>query len=213
MNANNLGVKRVITANIPSNLFKLISKTVEDEIRIYTWQWLRILSRAKKIMKIKTLDEELDLEPMFKELITDSNLEIQKLGLAITCNFSIDFPGMIVKFKDFMPLLKDFITQDKAPDLKYFAIKTIKNLLYAGHPQNVLKDAEKIIFDWISIKQIYELLDDEQTRVKDQAVLIFKSLKQSSEKNNDNNDDDKNKSILDTIEEDYIKERIKRLEE
>mmetsp|Transcript_23448 Transcript_23448/g.26877 ORF Transcript_23448/g.26877 Transcript_23448/m.26877 type:complete len:99 (+) Transcript_23448:1299-1595(+) len=98
-------------------------------------------------MKVQIIEENQDLETIFKDLINDANPEIQRLGMAIICNFSIDFPGVILTFKDLMPKIKEFMTQDKSLDLRFFSIKTLKNLLFAGHPKETRRSAEKIIFD------------------------------------------------------------------
>ena len=209
MNAHYSCLKKIIAVNIPANLFKLISNTVGDQLRVWSWECIRILARAKKVMKIQIIEEDQDLEALFKGLINDKNIEIQKLGLAIIWNFSIDFPGMILTFNDFMPKLKDFILQDKNLDIKFYSIKTIKNLLFAGHPNDVRKNAEKMIFEWISIKEIFSLLDDDDPRVREQVELIFKSLQHWTNKDNGSSQETKQKSILDSIEDQSMKERIK----
>lgn len=210
MNASQNCTKKIIHVNMPHHLFKLLDKTVGDEIRICAWEWLRILARAKKTLKIQIIEEDQDLEKQFGYLINDPNIEIQKLGLAIICNFSIDFPGMILTFKEFMPKMNEFIVQDKHLELRLFAIKTIKNLLFPGHPEEVYKRAEKLIFDSIAVKEIFRLLDDSDSQVKEQAELIFRYLNQAVRKERES-EDNKPKSILESIDDDSMKARIESL--
>lgn len=210
MNASQNCTKKIIHVNMPHHLFRLLDKTVGDEIRICTWEWLRILARAKKTLKIQIIEEDQDLEKQFGYLISDPNIEIQKLGLAIICNFSIDFPGMILTFKEFMPRMNEFIIQDKHLELRLFAIKTIKNLLFPGHPEEVYKRAEKLIFDSIAVKEIYRLLDDSDSQVKEQAELIFRYLNQAVKKERES-EDNKPKSVLESIDDDSMKARIEAL--
>lgn len=208
MTAHNSWLKKIIAVNIPTHLFKLLSKNIDDQLRLLSWEWIKILARAKKVMKIQIIEEDQDLESLFKGLINDNNLEIQKLGLAIIWNFSIDFPGMILTFNDLMPKLKEFIVQEKNLDIKFYSIKTIKNLLFAGHPNEVRKNAEKMIFEWISIKEIFTLLDDEDPRVAEQVELIFKSLQHWPSKESGLALENKQKSILDSIDDQTMKDRI-----
>jgi hypothetical protein len=42
--------------NIPQFLFKLIDKSVGDEVRINTCEWLRILARAKTQLKVQLIE-------------------------------------------------------------------------------------------------------------------------------------------------------------
>ena len=143
----------------------------------------------------------------YRHLINDPNVEIQKLGLAIICNFSIDFPGMILAFKEFIPKLQEFIAQDKNYELRLFSIKTLKNLLFPGHPAEVYKKAEKLIFDSISVKEIYKFLDDPDDDIRDQAVLIFKFLNQAEKKERET-EENKQKSVLESIDDPGMRQRI-----
>ena len=201
-------LKRVINAHIPSQLFKLIDKTVGDRVRLHACECLRLMSRAKKIMKIQIIEEDHDLETLFKGLITDPNPEVMKKGLTIICNFSIDFPGMVIGFNNFMPRMKEFIFQDINLDIKYFAVKTLKNLLFAGHICDVKRDAEKLIFEEIDINDICKLLDDQDPRVVEQAKLIFRNLNYMTEKEEMQAKEDQNKPILDRISDQHTRERI-----
>lgn len=213
MNAHQSCMKKVIAVNIPHHMFKLLDRIVGDDLRICTWECLRILARAKKPLKIQIIEEDQDLEKVFKDLINDPNVAIQKLGLAIICNFSIDFPGMILTFKEFMPKMKDFVTQDEDIELKLYSIKTLKNLLYCGHSPDVRKNAEKVIFEWIPIKEIYILLDNPDPKIKEQAELIFTFLSKSSKNRNENSAESEGsrpKSVLDSIDDD-MKARIAKI--
>lgn len=215
MSAHLSCMKKVINVNLPHHMFKLLDKAVGDDLRICTWECLRILARAKKQLKILIIDEDEDVEKVFKDLINDPNVIIQRLGLAIICNFSIDFPGMILTFKEFMPKMKEFMTQDDDIELKLFSIKTLKNLLFPGHNLDILKNAEKVIFEWIPIKEIYVLLDDTNSQIKDQAEMFFNFLYKNSQKRNENSaeaEESKPKSILDTIDDD-MKARIASLKQ
>jgi hypothetical protein len=184
----------------------LLEKRVDDELRIATWEWLRILARTKKKLKIMIIEDDYDLESMFKGLLDDENITIQQLGMAIICNFSIDFPGMILTFKDFMPKVKEFLLQKDFSELKFISIKILKNLLYAGHTLDICQSAEKAVFDWIEIKEIYKWLDDPDRRVVEQAEIIFKNLHHISKRQAE--EDKKPKSILESIEDETMKARI-----
>jgi len=209
MNAHSSCLKKIVGVNIPHHCFKLLDKIVGDEIKITTCECLRILARAKKPMKIQIIEEDHDLEKLFKGLINDSNMTIKKLGMAIIWNFSIDFPGMILTFKDFFPLVSEFLVQDKNIELKLFSIKTLKNLLYANHPIEVCRNAEKIIFDWISIKEICKWLDDSDDKIREQAEIIFKNLKIVEKIQQ--NEDKKPKSVLELIDDEVMKSRINKI--
>lgn len=56
MNSSQTCTKKIINVNLPQTLFKLIDKTVGDEVRINTWECLRILARAKKQLKIQLIE-------------------------------------------------------------------------------------------------------------------------------------------------------------
>lgn len=210
INSHQTCLKRIISVHIPSQMFKLLDCNVGDDIKLSACECLRLMSRAKKIMKIQIIEEDCDLELLFKGLINDPNPEIQKKGLTIICNFSIDFPGMVIGFTDFMPKMKEFVTQDKNLDIKFYAVKTLKNLLFAGHITDVKRDAEKIIFETIDITDIYSLLDDPDQRVVEQVKLIFRNLQYMNDKDDlSASSEQKYKSILDSITDEHMLKRIK----
>ena len=206
MKAKESYVNKIISAGIPSIIFGLLDNFVRDDIRICSWEWLRIIGRAKKPIKIKIIEEEKDLEKLFKWLIKDPNQEIKILGLAIIWNFAIDFPGMVLAFKEFIPQLNSFLEEDENKEIKNLAIKIIKNLLFVGHPVEVYKKAEKLIFDWIPWETLYVFLEDKDYLIREQAELIFKYLYQASQRKEENGEN--TKTIFDTIEDESIKDRI-----
>ena len=160
-------------------------------------------------MKIKLIEDEEDLETIFNNLVNDKNWKIEWEGLAIVWNFSIDFPAMILQFKEFIPTIKDRLLNNTSTEIRLWAIKILKNLLFPGHIEDIFKRAEKLIFESFQVKELYDFLDDEDNKIREQAVLIFKYLWQTSQKRGES--DDEFISIIDSIGSEEMKDRISKL--
>jgi hypothetical protein len=138
-----------------------------------------ILSLSRSHLSVKKYLHEYDITSTLFKLSNHSNIEIQIAVTNSLCNFLLDYSSNTSEIIDCISKLLKILSTTKHSKIRLNSIFSIKNILYyiSSMSTNVnYKDIKKSIMKKITYDYLLNLLDDEDTGIQEQALIIIRFL-------------------------------------
>lgn len=138
-----------------------------------------VLSLSRSHISVKKYLHEYDITSTLFKLSNHSNLEIQIAVTNSLCNFLLDYSSNTSDIIDCVSKLLKILSTTKHSKIRLNSVFSIKNILYyiSSMSTNVnSKDLKKSIMKKITYDYLLSLLDDEETGIQEQALIIIRFL-------------------------------------
>lgn len=163
--------KRIIEHNYHKNIMEML-KNNEPKIRSAACLCITSLARAEKSTKSALVFE--GISQILYKLLFDKYLEVQQNAASALCNVALEFQKQVCENADCIKRLVE-LSQSKHTMLRYKAVFALKNLVF-----QTPTDIKKLIIGKLSYPKLFELFDDEEPTVQEQAICIMRNVMHKS---------------------------------